>query len=205
MGILYPEELKQDKIMETIKDVLGQQYVTIKVTEFILKEAKESSISCIFSSNSLHDDLSQIEGKGVGIVDALYNGITSKLSKKFKTLASLQFEDFSATVKFKGSKQKKGIDAPVEICLVLRNSQKKRLYFRARSRSIAMAAVKVVSKAIEYLINAELAAIELYKNIISAENRNRDDLKATYTTQLSEVVQITSYEKVIKSLDKRNY
>ena len=205
MAVLYPEEIKQQEILQIIKEVLGQKYFKIDVTEFILRESADSTITCTFSSSDTDKNPLQIEGKGVGMVDALYNGIMDEMSKKHESLSGLEFEDFSVKVKFQGNKNTRLLHSPVEICLVVAGSKQKRFYFRAQSRSIAMAAVKVVSIAVEYLVNAELAVIELHRSILDADNRSREDLKKWYTAQLSEVVRVASYEKVIKKLDKGNY
>ena len=60
------------------------------------------------------------------------------------------------------------------------------------------AGVNAVNKAVEYLINAELAVIQLSKDIRSAEKRNRVDLKIKYVSQLSELVNFVPYSEVIE-------
>jgi hypothetical protein len=170
-----------------------------------LRESVNSVITCTFSSSGADEKPLQIEGKGVGMVDALYAGLVNEMSKKYESLSDLIFEDFSVNVKLQGNKNTRLLHSPVEICLVIVGPKQKRFYFRAQSRSIAMTAVKVVSNAVEYLVNAELAVVELHKSILDASNRRREDLKKRYTSQLSEIVCVTSYEKVIKNLDKGIY
>ena len=57
-----------------------------------------------------------------------------------------------------------------------------------------------MQQAFEYLINAELAVVQLHKNIQDAKKRNRTDLVSQYTKQLTELVRIISYEQTIKNL-----
>jgi hypothetical protein len=55
----------------------------------------------------------------------------------------------------------------------------------------------------EYLINAELAVVQLSKDIKSADKRGRNDLQREYVSQLSELVKFVSYSKVINNLNKK--
>tara|TARA_Y100001963_G_C6571486_1_gene349069 strand:- start:333 stop:533 length:201 start_codon:yes stop_codon:yes gene_type:complete len=64
---------------------------------------------------------------------------------------------------------------------------------------MVIAAVSVIRKAFEYLINAERAILQLKEDIACAQLRNRQDLVSKYTKQMTELVRILSYEKVIKN------
>ena len=63
---------------------------------------------------------------------------------------------------------------------------------------MVIAAVSVIRKAFEYLINAERAILQLREDIAYATLRNRQDLASKYTTQMTELVRILSYENAIK-------
>ena len=65
------------------------------------------------------------------------------------------------------------------------------------------AAIGATCNAIEYLINAELAVIQLNKDLQSATKRQRNDLQQIYTFQLSELVNFISYSAVINNLNKK--
>jgi len=65
---------------------------------------------------------------------------------------------------------------------------------------LVVAAISAIRKAIEYLINVELAVIQLYKGIQDATARDRTDLIQKYTLQLAELVRIVSYEETIAKL-----
>ena len=143
----------------------------------------------------LNTKVIKINGTGNGAVDALYNSIIHKLNKQYQSLNSVKFEDFSLRVKFKQSHSWNQTDAPVEIKLVLRSdANKNNLYFSAESRSLMVAAISVIRKAIKFLINSELSVIQLRKDIQSAKERNRSDLISAYTLQLSEMLCVANYE-----------
>ena len=64
------------------------------------------------------------------------------------------------------------------------------------------AGIAAVCGAIEYLINAELAVVQLSKDIKFAEERRRRDLRETYLSQLLELINLVSYAEVINKLNE---
>jgi len=198
MDILFPEEARQNDLMKIITDVLGEAKVVVFISNFILKEDDATKCSNISCKLHLQKEMIAIVGKGNGPVDALFSALIKKLNKRYFSLEGIKFEDFSLKVKFKESRRWKKTDAPVEIKLVLKNSRDKRLYFHAQSRSLVVAAIAVIRKALEYLINAERAIIQLRLDYADAMSRNRMDLTYKYAFQLGELIQISNYEKLFE-------
>ena len=198
MNNTFPEEAHQRHIENIIKEVLGEEYINLFITNFVLSENDEQQISNIFCdikfSNEWKDE--QIEGHGTGAVNALVNGMMKTFSQKFFSLEQVELDDFAVRVKF--ASNRRSTDAPVEIKLALRNQRNQRIYFHATSRSMVIAAVSVIRKAFEYLINAERAILQLREDIAYATLRNRQDLASKYTKQMTELVRILSYENAIK-------
>ena len=198
MDILFPEEARQNDLMKIITDVLGEAKIVVFISNFILKENDTTKCSNISCKLHLQKEMIAIAGKGNGPVDALFSALIKKLNKRYFSLEGIKFEDFSLKVKFKESRRWKKTDAPVEIKLVLKNSQDKRLYFHAQSRSLVVAAIAAIRKALEYLINAERAIIQLRLDYADAMSRNRMDLTDKYAFQLGELIQISNYEKLFE-------
>ena len=199
MNNSFPEEELQKKCASIVKNVLGTNYINLFIGNFILKEddkEKISNISCVISFSNEREDVI-IEGKGRGVVDALIGAIMAQFGEVFFSLQQLEFDDFAMRVKFKNSFTRR-TDAPVEIKLALKNKRGQRIYFFAESRSMVVAAISVIRKAFEYLINAERAILQLRESIFEATERNRRDLVTTYTDQMVRLVKILSYEEVIK-------
>ena len=198
MNNTFPEEAHQRHIENIIKEVLGAEYINLFITNFVLSENDEKQISNIFCdikfSNEWKDE--QIEGHGTGAVNALVNGMMKTFSQKFFSLEQVELDDFAVRVKF--ASNRRSTDAPVEIKLILRNKRNQRIYFHSTSRSMVIAAVSVIRKAFEYLINAERAILQLREDIAYATLRNRQDLAGKYTKQMTELVRILSYENAIK-------
>jgi len=199
MNNSFPEEELQKKCASIVREVLDKNYINLFIGNFILKEddkEKISNISCVISFSNEWEDVI-IEGKGRGVVDALIGAIIAQFGEVFFSLQQLEFDDFAMRVKFKNSFTRR-TDAPVEIKLALKNKRGQRIYFFAESRSMVVAAISVIRKAFEYLINAERAILQLRESIFEATERNRRDLVTTYTDQMARLVKILSYEEVIK-------
>lgn len=202
-----PEAKKQKDTEKLAKDVLGNDYVNLKISKFALKEdfeREKSVISCNLFIN--HTQKSQIKGTGVGPIDALYTAMIDKFSGSYASLEDVELVDISIVVKLKEKIRKSGTDAPVTASLVIKNSEDKMLYFSGTSRSINGAAIEAARHSIEFFINSELAVLRLYEDIKDAQKRNRPDIAERNTVILSELVKTTSYVKSInkhkKTLDK---
>jgi len=202
MDIPFPEEEHQKKIYKIIDIVLGKDKTIIFIGDFVLRENDKKKCSIISCNLTINKKTIPIKGTGIGVIDALYNGIHKKLNKEFSSLNSVKFDDFSMRVKFKESRRWNNTDAPVEIKLALKNNNNigDRIYFHAESRSLVVAAIAVIRKAIEFLINSELTVIQLKKDIQSAKDRGRHDLIERYTLMLSELVFVADYEETIKKM-----
>ena len=199
----FPEEVVQEKCEKIINEVLGLAQLKLFISNFVLKESdkdKRSYISCSLAIPGNRKLSSKIKGEGDGFVDALFNATVEKLSSEFCSLKKFSLDDFSVRVDFKGSRQWNKTDAPVEIKLAIKNLDDKRLYFTAKARSLVVAAISAIRKAIGFLINIELAIIELHRSIHNAAERNRMDLVQEDTMRMTELVRIVSYEETIAKL-----
>jgi len=205
MSFDYPEELAINKNKEIINDILKKQ-VSLEIKQFSLEEDFKNDCSNIFFILNFHyktNKQHKIKSNGSGMVDALFIGIINKFSDTYISLKNISLYDFLVNVNFKKSNSLLHTDAPVEVKIILQGSPRSKLYFKAESKSLAKAAIGAVCNAIEYLINAELAVIQLNKDIKSADKRQRNDLQDKYTSQLSELVKFVSYSKVINNLNKK--
>jgi len=199
----FPEEVAQERCGIIINEVLGKSQLKLFISNFILKESdkdEKSYISCSLRVPASRKLSAKIKGEGDGFVDALFSAIIERLSGDFCSLKKFSLDDFSVKVDFKNSNRWNKTDAPVEIKLAIENSNKKLLYFKATARSLVVAAISAIKSAIEYLINVELAVIELYKSIKDATERGRTDLVQEDTIRMTELVRIVSYEETIAKL-----
>ena len=182
-----------------------KKQVSLEIKQFSLEEDFENDCSNIFFILGFHYKTNkqyEMKSSGSGVIDALFAGVINKFSDTYISLKNIALHDFLVNVNFKKSNSPLQTDAPVEVKITLHGAKRCKLYFKAESKSLTKAAIKAVCNAMEYLINAELAVVQLSKDIKSANKRGRNDLQCEYVSQLSELVKFVSYAKVINNLNK---
>jgi len=189
----YPQELLQQKCQLIVEEVLKQNYVELGVEDFLLRESDQTQIECrLYFSNEWEDIF--IQGTGDGPVDALYTAMVRHFSPTFVSLKNVFFDDFVMKVDFKKTARKSA--APVCIKLSLKNHSERNIFFSAQSHSMVGASTTVVVGACEYLINAEMAFVELKRLIADARKRSRIDLVDKYVEKMVSLVGIATYEEI---------
>jgi hypothetical protein len=143
-----------------------------------------------------------VEGKGVGVVDALYAGLLDRYAREYQSLKTIQLTGFSVDADFATKQVKAGVDAMVRVALDVENSEGRRFSFQDASRSVTASAARAILMMVQYFVNAERAFLTLYNARRDALARGREDLVSRYTAELSEVVESTSYAEVIENIRK---
>lgn len=141
-----------------------------------------------------------LEGRGVGVVDAIYAALVSRFRVEYPSLNTIHFVRFQIEGRFTDSSVRGGADGIGEVRLGVRNSAGREFEFAASSRSITAGAVRAVASCVAYFVNSERAYIVTYRALKDAQERRRDDLVQSYTARLVELVKNTSYTDVIKSI-----
>lgn len=189
--------------LELIRRVLGSEFLELQLDKLVLEESLDDHISTV--RLQLADPQGQaqmVEGKGVGVIDALFAALLERYAVEYRSLESIELASFSVGARLDTKKGKAGVDAVGEVTLEVRNSEGNLFAFSDASRSITSSAARAVVAAVEYFINAERAFITLYRSRQDAKDRNRDDLVSRYTRELAEVVKSTSYTEVIENMKK---
>jgi len=184
---------------EMIKDVLGESYVHLSVESYSMNESLgegRCEVTAVLQRDGLRE---KIGCSGVGFVDALYHGLVDHYAREYASLSTISFTKFDVQGHMSTS-DAQGSDAECVVTLVVRNTEDREFRFEDSSRSLVAAALKVVVEAAEYFINSERAYITAFKSMVNARERNRQDLLETYTAQLAELVNTTSYSDVIERL-----
>ncbi len=185
---------------ETIQDILGEQYVRLRVEEYMVSENVSESGACEVKVTLRREDRGGdpevISGRGVGFIDALFNGLVEHYAREYASLNTITFTGFEVTSEMTTA-QGQGSDAQCLVTLLVKNTEEKTFRFEDNNRSLAAAAIGVVVEAAEYFINSERAYIIAYKALCDAKERNRPDLIERYRAMLSELVKTTSYSEVI--------
>jgi len=206
MALDFPEEIILKKNRKIIDGALKTK-AHLQIKQFSLDEdfkSNSSCIKCLLNFRYKRSKNIKISSKGNGVIDALFSAILKQFSNDYVSLQNVKLYDFLVYVDIKKSLRTTQTDAPVEIKIVLEGMTQNKIYFKAESNSLVKAGIKAVCNAVEYLINAELAVIQLHKDIMYARKRNRVDLENIYTSQLHELIKFISYSQVIDNLQKKN-
>lgn len=189
----------EELIRAVLKDgYLGLCIDRIEIVEDVRSgEASEVRVTFRETRDATREQV--ITGRGLGIVDALYHGLIEHYAAEYPSLKTIRFTGFEVKGRM-GTSRSRGLDAEAVVTLLVQNSDERSFEFEEANRSLVTAALRVVAEAAEYFINSERAFIAVYRALTDARDRNRADLVAKYTGQLSELVNTTSYSEVIERI-----
>lgn len=192
-------------IEKMITQVLDGTEIRLKVDRYTMEENLENG--AVNVQAEVHDERlgskRTISGNGVGLVDAFFGGLVTTYSNEFPSLKSICFADFAIKARVDTGRGAARSDMAAEVTLRVENSDGVEFAFSHASHSITGSALAVVVKAVEFFINSERAFVAVYKALEYAQAENRPDSIARYTTQLSTLVEATSYSEVIAEMRKK--
>ncbi len=200
-------EDRQQRIVQVVREILGGDYLRLRVDALYLEEDLTTG-SCALRCELQHESGEQISGepamiiagKGVGFLDAFFHALRERLAVDFASLDSIELVSFGLRADLSTRGKLFGSDAEGTVDLEVHNSDNRLFRFSARSRSITASSAIACLRAAEYFVNSERAFISIYKALLDARERRRHDLVQHYTQQLSELVNNTSYTKVIEEI-----
>jgi hypothetical protein len=192
-----PEEIRREGIDAILETVLADRRRTLKPTHFTVKEdlaRGQAEVSCSFVDGSSDKEVTFV---GAGFVDALFAGLLDLYVGAFKSLSNICFSSFSVRAGLESGARSSGSDAYATVLLETSTAEEGAPIsaFRKTAKSINIAAATVVFEAIEFYINCELAFRELKGFIAEAAARSRADIIAAYTSQLVEIVNVSSCDR----------
>lgn len=186
---------------QLIRRVLGSNYLELNIARLTMDEDPQSG-STVRASVTEGTQTVEVEGKGVGVVDALYAGLLARYGREYQSLKSIQLVGFHVTADIQTKKAMAGVDAVGRVTLDVTNSEGRHFSFTDATRSVTLSTAKCVIAAVQYFVNAERAFLTLHNARRDAIARGREDLVARYTAEMAEVVEATSYAEVIANIRK---
>jgi hypothetical protein len=194
---------KQDELVELTREVLGDNFTHLLVRRVLIEESmnEETSVTCEVT-DELSGDKSVIAGKGVGLVDAFFNGMISRFAEEYPSLKTIRFNSFSVQAELETKQAFSGTDSLGKVTLDVANSEDRIFTFCETSRSVISAIICATRSALEHFINGERAFVTLYHALADAKQRNRQDLVQTFTNKMATLVKNTSYSEVIDRIQK---
>jgi hypothetical protein len=182
-----------------IRRVLGANYLDLALHKLAVEDTPSDG-TVVKASVTERGTQVEVEGKGVGVVDALYSGLLGRYGGEYQSLTSIQVVGFSVSPQLETKSSDSGVDAVGTVTIDVENSEGKHFTFSDTSRSVTTSIARAVLAVVQYFVNAERAFLTLDHARKDALERGREDLVARYTAEMAEVVESTSYAEVIESI-----
>jgi hypothetical protein len=183
-----------------IRRILGANFLELKLRKL---QITEHDMTSDVKLTVLENDQSfEVEGKGVGVVDALYQGLLARYAREYQSLKTIQFTGFKVAADIETKKAQAGVDAVGRVTIDVTNSEGKHFTFSDASRSVTISITRATLAMVQFFLNAERAFMTLYNARKDAAARGREDLVARYTAEMAQVVESTSYAEVIENIRK---
>jgi hypothetical protein len=185
-----------------IRRVLGGNSLQLTLVRLTVDEdpAAGSTVKVVFHEGG--GQTLEADGKGVGVVDALYNALLGRYAREYESLKTIQVVGFTVEADIQTKKAQAGVDAVGKVTVDVTNSEGRHFTFTDASRSVMLSTARAVLGCVQYFVNAERAFLTLYNARRDAITRGREDLVARYTAEMAEVVESTSYAEVIAKARK---
>jgi hypothetical protein len=184
-----------------IRRVLGTNYLQLSLAKLTIDEDPKDGASVKVIVNE-GEQPSHVEGKGVGVVDALWAALLDRYAREYQSLKTIQLVGFQVGADMDTKKAQAGVDAVGRVTLDVTNSEGRHFTFSDQSRSIITSTARAVVACMQFFVNAERAFLTLHNARRDAATRGREDLVARYTAEMAEVVEATSYAEVIANIRK---
>jgi hypothetical protein len=175
--------------------------MSLRVVSYTLTENLDENICRI--QCELHDgeDAIMVEGEGVGTIDALFDGLKSRLAGDYPSLESIRFAEFDIEGLISSEDgPETATEAEAKATVNIRNSEDKDFEFDARAPSVSRAGIQATVSAAEYFVNSERTYVRLHEILEHYRSEGRTDLVEKYTDLMSQVVENTSYSEVVERI-----
>jgi LeuA allosteric (dimerisation) domain len=184
-----------------IRRVLGANYLELGLVRLVVDERPDQSVAVKLTVSERGAPV-EVEGAGVGLVDAIFTAMLNRHGREVQSLHSIQVVEFAVVAELDTKSAKSGLDAIAKVTIDAINSEGRRFTFLNSSRSLTASTARAVLAMVQYFLNAERAFVTLDRARRDALERGREDLVSRYTAEMAEVVESTSYAEVIETIRK---
>lgn len=195
---LDPESTRVDQLAH---EVLRDAYRTFDVERLELVEDPTTVHVKVRLRRHPEDDVIDVDGTGVGLVDAFFEGVMRAWAAEFPSLKTVALADFRVATGFDGAKGRRS-DALAVATLKMKNAHGVECTFERGTTSVTRSCLLVALDALTFFINAERAYVQLQLAMKDATERRRSDLVSRYRQQMSTLVAATSYAELSDKHDK---
>jgi hypothetical protein len=189
---LDPESARVDQLA---REVLRDAYRTFALERLEVVEEPAHVHVKVRLRRRPEDDVVFVEGDGVGLVDAFFEGVLRAWASEFPSLKTIAVDDFLVSTGFDGARGRRS-DALAVATLKMKNAHGVTCSFERGTTSVTRSCVLVSLDALTFFINAERAYVQLQLALKDASDRRRSDLVTRYRQQMSTLVAATSYAEL---------
>jgi len=181
-----------------IRRVLGANFLELKLHRLAVEEIDGGSSVKLELLEG--EQVVELDGRGVGLVDAIHAGLLDRYAREYQSLKTIQVTGFQVAADFETKTAQAGVDAVGRVTLDVSNSEGRQFSFSDASRSVTSSTARTVLAMVQYFVNAERAFLTLHHARRDALARAREDLVSRYTAEMAQVVESTSYAEVIANI-----
>jgi hypothetical protein len=181
--------------------VLGANYLELALQRMAIEETPSDG-TVVRATVTERGTPIPVEGKGVGVVDAIYAALLARYAAEYQSLTTIKLVGFAIAPQLETKSGDSGVDAVGTVTIDVENYEGKLFTFSDTSRSVTLSTARAVLAVVQYFVNAERAFLTLHHARKDALDRGREDLVARYTAEMAEVVESTSYAEVIDQIRK---
>jgi hypothetical protein len=191
---------KQEKMIALMREILQDDYIELAVERYTHEEDLESGASQITCKlQGINGEPTTIEGKGVGLIDALFNGLRDRLASDYPSLTSISFSQFDIEGLI-SSELESSSESMAQATVGIRNSEGQEFIFKSTAPSVSRAGIEASLLAAAYFVNSEKTYVRLHEILEHYRSDGRMDLVEKYTELMSRVVENTSYSEVVERI-----
>jgi hypothetical protein len=192
---------KQKKMLGLMKEILQDDYMNLRVVSYTLTENLDENTCQIQCELNDGETTLMVEGEGVGTIDALFDGLKSRLAGDYPSLESIRFAEFDIEGLISSEDgPETATEAEAKATVGIRNSEDKDFEFEAKAPSVSRAGIQATVAAAEYFVNSERTYVRLHEILEHYRSEGRTDLVEKYTDLMSQVVENTSYSEVVEKI-----
>lgn len=194
---------KQNKMIALMREILQDDYSELSVRHYTLdesfdEEAPTCRLTCLLRSENGTEIT--VESDGVGVIDALFNGIRDRLADDYPSLKSITFSQFNIRGLITIGNRVPTTAAEAEATVGILNSEGVEFIFKSTAPSTSRAGMEATLKAAEYFVNSERTFVRLHEILQHYRAEGRMDLVDKYTELMTRVVGNTSYSAVVERI-----
>ena len=192
------------EVAEIVNEILGASQVCLTLIHLALDEdipTQKAKVSATIEIEREEDCRQvEIEGTGVGLLDAFFDGLVSFFSMEYASLKTISVVDFQ--VQF-GAEETHGrnSDADARAILRVQNADDLEYEFAQQTPSVTYSSALAAINVVNFFINSEMAYVRMHLALNDALERRRSDLVETFRSKMAVLVHATSYSEVVKRLE----